>query len=68
MVRRSVVFVDPVTGEVTKTYLEVRGPDDPPRCPHCGRVMSNREAAEQGACNDCHPGGAYSPEANDRDL
>jgi hypothetical protein len=31
-----------------------------PRCPGCGRVMSNREAAEQGACNDCS-GGAYDP-------
>lgn len=28
------------------------------RCPYCGRVMSNREAAEQGACNDCHGGAA----------
>lgn len=26
----------------------------PPRCPYCGRVMSNRESAEQGACNDCY--------------
>jgi len=32
-----------------------------PRCPYCDRVMSNREAAEQGACNDCY-GGAWSPE------
>lgn len=22
-------------------------------CPYCDRVMSHREAAEQGACNDC---------------
>ena len=27
--------------------------EGPPRCPGCGRVMSNREAAEQAACNDC---------------
>jgi len=29
-------------------------------CPRCGRVMSIREADEQGACNDCtdHYGGA----------
>ncbi len=31
-----------------------------PRCPYCDRVMSNREAIEQGACNDCN-GGAYWP-------
>lgn len=28
--------------------------DEPPACPYCGLVMSDREAAEQGACNDCH--------------
>jgi predicted RNA-binding Zn-ribbon protein involved in translation (DUF1610 family) len=22
-------------------------------CPYCGRIMSTREAKEQGACNDC---------------
>jgi hypothetical protein len=33
----------------------------PPRCPGCDRVMSQREAAEQGACNDCN-GGAWLPE------
>jgi hypothetical protein len=32
-----------------------------PRCPSCGLVMSDREAVEQGACNECHPGGAYDP-------
>lgn len=31
-----------------------------PRCPYCGLVMGNREADEQGACNDCS-GGAYDP-------
>jgi hypothetical protein len=44
-------------------------PDDPrmsepppaPRCPYCDRVMSNREAAEQGSCNDCY-GGAWGPD------
>jgi hypothetical protein len=29
-------------------------------CPGCGRVMSLREKAEQGACNDCY-GGPYWP-------
>jgi len=24
------------------------------RCPYCGLVMSVREQAEQGACNDCY--------------
>lgn len=23
-------------------------------CPYCNRIMSHREAAEQGACNDCY--------------
>lgn len=31
---------------------------DAPRCPSCGLVMSNREAAEQGECNACHGGAA----------
>ena len=31
-----------------------------PRCRGCGRIMSWREADEQGACNDCY-GGAWSP-------
>jgi len=35
---------------------EVR--EGPPVCFGCGRVMSRREAAEQGACNDCN-GGAW---------
>jgi len=26
---------------------------EPPECPGCGRIMSYREADEQGACNDC---------------
>lgn len=34
-------------------------------CPGCGRIMSVREAAEQGECNDCHPGGAYDPNDGD---
>lgn len=25
-------------------------------CPYCGRIMSNREWKEQGACNDCTDG------------
>jgi hypothetical protein len=32
--------------------------EGPPVCLGCGRVMSNREAAEQGACNECN-GGAW---------
>lgn len=24
------------------------------RCPYCDRVMSAREAAEQGSCDDCY--------------
>ena len=27
--------------------------DAPIHCPYCERIMSKREAAEQGACNDC---------------
>lgn len=23
-------------------------------CPYCGRIMSGREGAEQGSCNDCY--------------
>lgn len=38
----------------------VVGPPAPDRCPGCDRVMSRREAVEQGACNDCS-GGAYDP-------
>jgi ssDNA-binding Zn-finger/Zn-ribbon topoisomerase 1 len=34
-------------------------------CPGCGRIMSLREAAEQGACNDCN-GGAYDPTGGER--
>lgn len=29
---------------------------EPPECPYCGRIMSNREHDEQGACNDCYEG------------
>lgn len=28
-------------------------PRDAPACPQCGRIMTFREADEQGACNDC---------------
>ncbi len=38
----------------------IAGPPPAPRCPYCGLVMSNREATEQGACNECS-GGAYDP-------
>lgn len=38
--------------------LELAPPADYHLCPGCGRVMSAREAAEQGACNDCN-GGAW---------
>jgi hypothetical protein len=30
-----------------------RGPNNGGECPSCGRIMSVREGAEQGACNDC---------------
>jgi ribosomal protein L37AE/L43A len=30
--------------------------DSPHICPGCTRVMSHREAAEQGQCNDCNGG------------
>jgi hypothetical protein len=43
---------------------EVEDAGSRPRCPHCDRVMSNREATEQGACNDCS-GGAYDPRDGD---
>jgi hypothetical protein len=36
----------PLTTERVKRALR--------ECPYCGRVMSDREAAEQGACNDCY--------------
>lgn len=37
------------------TLEQWRAQNEPqPVCPYCGRVMSRREAAEQGACNDCH--------------
>jgi hypothetical protein len=26
-------------------------------CPSCGRLLSDREATEQGVCNDCSAGG-----------
>jgi len=30
--------------------------DYPHICPGCGLVMSHREAAEQGCCNECQGG------------
>ena len=30
----------------------------PRECPYCGRIMSVREKAEQGACDDCTSGAA----------
>jgi ribosomal protein L37AE/L43A len=51
-----------MTGERFQVGHQTYVPDDdepePDVCPYCGRVMSRREAAEQGACNDCY-GGAY---------
>ena len=35
-----------------------------PRCPDCNRVMSGREAAEQGSCNDCYGDAGYSSPAD----
>jgi hypothetical protein len=43
-----------------------RNSDHGGECPGCGRIMSRREAAEQGECNDCHPGGAV--DSLDADL
>lgn len=34
-------------------------PTDSRRCPYCDRVMSTREAVEQGACNDCYRDRGY---------
>lgn len=45
---------------VTASRELVGGSTAAPRCPGCDRVMSTREAVEQGACNDCS-GGAYDP-------
>lgn len=42
----------------------LRSPE-PDVCPGCGRVMTRREAIEQGACNDCS-GGAYDPRDGER--
>lgn len=30
-------------------------------CPYCDRIMSEREAREQGACNDCVNGPSRRP-------
>jgi len=35
---------------------------EPPECPGCGRIMSYREADEQGACNDCAALYDYEPD------
>lgn len=45
--------------EITRIMDEAEtGPRPAPLCPGCDRVMSLREASEQGACNDCN-GGAW---------
>jgi ribosomal protein L37AE/L43A len=33
---------------------------DPPECPHCHRMMTTREASDQGACDNCF-GGELDP-------
>jgi hypothetical protein len=45
--------------------VSVELPRNGGECPGCGRIMSLREAAEQGACNDCN-GGAYDPTGGER--
>lgn len=39
--------------ELHPAQAEVETPRERPHCPYCDRVMSDREALEQGACNDC---------------
>lgn len=48
------------TIEQTRERVPASTKLDPRVCPGCGRIMSWREAAEQGACNDCS-GGAFDP-------
>jgi hypothetical protein len=47
-------------GPYCKHDHETARPDPQPanggECPGCGRIMSWREAWEQGGCNDCTPG------------
>lgn len=57
-------LVDELAGRLNP-QPESSEPGGAPRCPYCGRVMSNREAAEQGACNACY-GGAWSPDEDER--
>lgn len=37
----------------TERYTE-QNSDHGGTCPGCGLIMSRREAAEQGECNECH--------------
>jgi hypothetical protein len=46
--------------QLAALLAERSSPAPAPRCPSCDRVMGNREAVEQGSCNDCY-GGAWSP-------
>jgi ribosomal protein L37AE/L43A len=48
------------------SQAEVEGPRERPHCPHCDRVVSDREAIEQGACNDCCGGAWEGPGGPDR--
>lgn len=49
----------------TQLHIKALPPVDEPdlelpgqvECPYCGRVMSQREKQQQGACNDCQQGG-----------
>ena len=54
-----VAFDDPLSDE-EYAMGGLAGPDPEPaaysECPDCGRVMSKREAIEQGLCNDCNGG------------
>lgn len=40
-------------GFLQEGYLVVAEETDNRECRSCGRIMSEREAAEQRACNDC---------------
>lgn len=49
------VQVNEVDTDDNSSYERSKG-YEAPRCPNCYRVMSNREASEQGCCNDCYDG------------
>jgi hypothetical protein len=55
---RDKIFSIVPTCRICHTKLEEQGRDvaaleSPQECPYCGRLMSEREAREQHACDDC---------------